>query len=320
MLAAIGAESVDELFADLPEAVRLNRPVEIPDGLSETEVVDHLTRLAARNADADSELCFIGAGMYDHYSPAIVEAIQSRSEFLTPYTPYQPEVSQGGLQAMFEFQTAISELTGLPVANASLYEGPSSAASAAYLAIGATKGRRRFVASRGLHPHARDTLRTYSRGFGAEVVEVGLENGLTSADELAAAVDEDTAAVFVQNPNFLGGVEDLEALAAAAHDVGALCVASVDPITLGILKTPGRGRRGHRARRGTAARRAPGLRRPVVRVLRRRGGAPAPDAGADRRRDHATSTAGGASCSRSRPASSTSAARRPPTTSAPRRL
>ncbi len=239
MLAAIGAGSIDELFADLPEKVRLDRPLEIADGLAETEVVDHLTRLAARNADADSELCFIGAGMYDHYSPAIVEAIQSRSEFLTPYTPYQPEVSQGGLQAMFEFQTAISELTGLPVANASLYEGPSSVASAAYLAIGATKGRRRFVVSRGLHPHSRQTLRTYSVGFGAEVVEVGLANGLTNAEELVAAIDDDTAAVFVQNPNFLGAVEDLEALAAAAHERGALCVASVDPISLGILKTPG---------------------------------------------------------------------------------
>ncbi len=239
MLAAIGASSVDELFADLPDAVRMDRPLEIADGLSETEVVDHLGRLAARNADADSELCFIGAGMYDHYSPAIVEAIQSRSEFLTPYTPYQPEVSQGGLQAMFEFQTAISELTGLPVANASLYEGPSSVASAAYLAIGATKGRKRLVASRGLHPHARDTLRTYSQGFGSEVVEVGLESGVTSAEDLAAAIDDETAAVFVQNPNFLGAVEDLEALAAAAHQHGALCVASVDPIALGILKTPG---------------------------------------------------------------------------------
>ena len=239
MLAAIGSDSVDELFEDLPEAVRLGRPLEIPDGLSETEVVDHLTRLAARNADAETELCFIGAGMYDHYSPAIVDAIQSRSEFLTPYTPYQPEVSQGGLQAMFEFQTAISELTGLPVANASLYEGPSSVASAAYLAIGATNGRRRLVASRGLHPHARETLRTYSQGFGTEVVEIGLEDGVTSAAELAEAIDDDTAAVFVQNPNFLGAVEDLEALAAAAHERGALCVASVDPITLGILRPPG---------------------------------------------------------------------------------
>jgi len=177
--------------------------------------------------------------MYDHYSPAIVDAITQRSEFLTPYTPYQPEVSQGGLQVMFEFQTAISELTGLPVANASLYEGPSSVASAAYLAIGATKGRRRLVVSRGVHPHARQTLRTYARGFGAEVIEVGLEAGLTSAGELEAAVDDDTAAVFVQNPNFLGAVEDLEALAAAAKPSGALMVASVDPIALGILRPPG---------------------------------------------------------------------------------
>ncbi|MCD6016855.1 MAG: Glycine dehydrogenase (decarboxylating), partial [Solirubrobacterales bacterium] len=149
------------------------------------------------------------------------------------------EISQGGLQVMFEFQTAISELTGLPVANASLYEGPSSVASAAYLALGAGKGRRRLVVSRGLHPHARATLETYSRGFGAEVVEVGLEEGLTDADELAGALDERTAAIFVQNPNFLGAIEDLERLAAAAHDAGALCVASVDAITLGVLRPPG---------------------------------------------------------------------------------
>ncbi|MCE3246414.1 MAG: Glycine dehydrogenase (decarboxylating) [Geminicoccaceae bacterium] len=239
MLEAIGAGSVEELFADIPADLRLGQPLELADGLSETEVFDRLAELAARNADADSETCFIGAGMYDHYVPAVVEAIISRSEFLTPYTPYQPEVSQGGLQVMFEFQTAISELTGLPVANASLYEGPSSVASAAYLALGAGKGRRRLVVSRGLHPHARATLETYSRGFGAEVVEVGLEEGLTDADELAGALDERTAAIFVQNPNFLGAIEDLERLAAAAHDAGALCVASVDAITLGVLRPPG---------------------------------------------------------------------------------
>jgi glycine dehydrogenase subunit 1 len=174
MLAEIGAGSVDELFAELPAEVRLDRPLELPDGLGESEVFDHLASLADRNAHADAEICFLGAGFYDHYVPAIVDAITQRSEFLTPYTPYQPEISQGGLQAMFEFQTAISELTGLPVANASLYEGPSSVASAAYLAIGATKGRRKLVSSRGLHPHSRETLRTYARGFGAEVVEVGL--------------------------------------------------------------------------------------------------------------------------------------------------
>ena len=239
MLDAIGAGSVAELFEQIPPEVRLDRDLELARGLSEAEVFEHLAELAGRNADADSELCFLGAGMYDHYVPAIVDAILSRSEFLTPYTPYQPEVSQGGLQAMFEFQTCMSELTGLPVSNASMYEGPSSVASAAYLALGAGKGRTRLVVSRGVHPHSRATLATYARGFGAEVVEVGLADGLTDGTELAAALDDQTAAVFVQNPNFLGGIEDLAALAGAAHDSGALAVAAVDPMTLGVLRPPG---------------------------------------------------------------------------------
>ena len=239
MLSEIGVDSPAELFADIPAELRLDRPLELPDGLSESEVFEQLSALAARNAHADAEVCFIGAGMYDHYVPALVDAIISRSEFLTPYTPYQPEVSQGGLQVMFEFQTAISELTGLPVANASLYEGPSSVASAAYLALGARKGRKRLVVSRGLHPHARATLETYARGFDAKVVEVGLRDGVTDAAELENYVDSDVAAVFVSNPNFLGSVEDLESLAAAAHAEDALCVASVDATTLGVLRSPG---------------------------------------------------------------------------------
>ena len=239
MLSEIGVDSPAELFADIPAGLRLDRPLELPDGLSESEVFEQLSALAARNAHADAEVCFIGAGMYDHYVPALVDAIISRSEFLTPYTPYQPEVSQGGLQVMFEFQTAISELTGLPVANASLYEGPSSVASAAYLALGARKGRKRLVVSRGLHPHARATLETYARGFDAKVVEVGLRDGVTDAAELENYVDSDVAAVFVSNPNFLGSVEDLESLAAAAHAEDALCVASVDATTLGVLRSPG---------------------------------------------------------------------------------
>src|SRR2546423_9808308 len=157
MLAAIGVESSDELFAQIPEPLRLGRELELPPGLSESDVFERLAALASRNAHAEEEVCFIGAGMYDHYVPAIVDAITQRSEFLTPYTPYQPEVSQGGLQVMFEFQTAMSELTGLPVSSAGLYEGPSTVASAGYLAIGATK-RSRLVASRGLHPHSRGAL------------------------------------------------------------------------------------------------------------------------------------------------------------------
>src|SRR5919106_5928632 len=238
MLAEIGASSVDELFAELPAEVRLDRDLALAEGMAETAVYDRLARLAQRNAHAENELCFMGAGMYDHYVPALVDAITQRSEFLTPYTPYQPEISQGHLQAMFEFQTALSELTGLPVSNASLYEGPSSVASAGYLAMGAT-GRRRFLASRGLHPHSRQALVTYSQGYGAVVAEVGLSDGVTDPGELADAVDEDTAAVFLQSPNFLGAVEDVAALAERAKGVGAMVVVAADPMTLGVLRPPG---------------------------------------------------------------------------------
>jgi glycine dehydrogenase subunit 1 len=238
MLDAIGVASIDELFEDIPEPLRLDRPLELPDGKPETEVYDRLSALAARNVHAEAEISFLGAGMYDHYVPAIVDAITSRSEFLTPYTPYQPEISQGGLQVMFEFQTAMSELTGLPVSNAALYEGPSAVASAAYLAIGAT-GRRKLVASRGVHPHSRESLVTYGGGYGSDLVEVELTDGVTEAAKLAEAIDEETAAVFLQQPNFLGAVEDIEELAAAAKERGALVIVACDPIALSILKPPG---------------------------------------------------------------------------------
>jgi glycine dehydrogenase subunit 1 len=238
MLAQIGVSSVDELFADIPEGVRLRRALDLPGGKPESEVYEELAALAARNVGAEDEISFLGAGMYDHYVPALVDAITQRSEFLTPYTPYQPEISQGGLQVMFEFQTAISELTGLPVANASLYEGPSSAAAAAYLAKVET-GRAKFVVSRGLHPHSRETLESYCAGFGATVEEVALEGGATDVDALADAIDGDTAAVFLQQPNFLGSVEDLAALAPVAKQSGALLVVSVDAPTLGVLRAPG---------------------------------------------------------------------------------
>ena len=238
MLAAIGAGSIDELFEELPEAVRLDRALELEDGLSEHDVYERLRALAARNVDAEAEASFLGAGMYDHYVPGIVDAITQRSEFLTPYTPYQPEISQGGLQAMFEYQTAISELTGLPVSNAGLYEGPSSVASAAYLAMAAT-GRTGFVASRGLHPHSRAALGTYGAGYGSTLAEVPLADGVTDAAALAEAVGDDTAAVFLQYPNFLGAIEDIEALGAAAKEKGALLIVACDPIALSVLRPPG---------------------------------------------------------------------------------
>ncbi len=238
MLAEIGAESVEELFEEIPSSVRLDRDLELPDGMAENDVFERLAGLAGRNADADSEVCFLGAGMYDHYVPAIVDAITQRSEFLTPYTPYQPEVSQGGLQVMFEFQTAMSELTALPVSSAGLYEGPSTFASAGYMARGVT-GRSKFVVSRGVHPHSRETLATYAAGWDTEIEEVGLEGGLTDAAALAAAVDEHTAAVMLQNPNFLGAVEEVEEVGKAAKEHGALLVVACDPMTLGVLKPPG---------------------------------------------------------------------------------
>ncbi len=237
MLQTIGVGSVEELFADIPGRLRLAEPLRLDPGLSELEVYEELRALAERNTSTEDELSFLGAGMYDHYVPALVDSIISRSEFLTPYTPYQPEVSQGGLQAMFEYQTAISELTGLPVSNASVYEGPSAVAAAGYVAklTHSHPPRGRFVVSRGVHPHAREALATLAHGWGMEVVEAPLHEGLTELPEL----DEDVSAVIVAQPNFLGAVEDLEALAAAAHQVGALCIASCDPLPLSLLRAPG---------------------------------------------------------------------------------
>jgi glycine dehydrogenase subunit 1 len=234
MLERIGAASIDELFADIPEGVRLDRPIDLPPGKPEQEVYGYLRELASRNVSADDEITFLGAGMYDHFVPSLVDALLSRSEFLTPYTPYQPEVSQGTLQVMFEYQTAISELTGLPVSNATLYEGPSAVASAGWLAK-LQNGRGKFLVSRGLHPHSREALVTTANGYGTAVEEVPLSGGVTEPFE----VDDDVSAVFLQQPNFLGAVEDLETLVPIAKETGALVVVQVDPLTLGVLKPPG---------------------------------------------------------------------------------
>jgi glycine dehydrogenase subunit 1 len=234
MLEAIGVSSIEDLFADIPQALRLARGLELDAGRSEQEVYAELRDLAARNVSTEDELSFVGAGMYDAYVPALIDALLSRAEFLTPYTPYQPEVSQGGLQTMFEYQTAICELTGLPVSNASVYEGPSAVAAAGYVAKHYT-GRRRFVVSRGVHPHAIETLRTLSHAWEMDVVEADLHEGLTELP----ALGDDVAAVIVAQPNFLGAVEDLAAIADAAHAAGALCIASCDPVALSLLKSPG---------------------------------------------------------------------------------
>ncbi|HET7296186.1 MAG TPA: aminomethyl-transferring glycine dehydrogenase subunit GcvPA [Gemmatimonadales bacterium] len=243
MLAAIGVESLQELFdRQIPPAVRLERALALPEGLGEQEVYEHLRALAERNTSTEQQVSFLGGGAYDHYVPAVVDMITERSEFLTPYTPYQPEVAQGGLQVMFEYQTAISELTALPVSNASVYEGPSAVAAAAYMAK-LHNGRGRIVASAGLHPHSIATLRTYAHGYGMEVVEVPLRDGGTDAAAWSEAIDADTSAAIFAQPNFYGAVEEAAALAKAAKaargDGAPVLVAQVDPITLGVLAPPG---------------------------------------------------------------------------------
>ena len=237
MLETIGVESVDELFEQIPAGVRLGRPLDLEPALSEPELVAHLTELASRNLDTGRELSFLGAGIYDHYVPAVVDAVLARGEFLTAYTPYQPEMSQGVLQAIFEYQTAICELTGMDVSNASGYDGTTVAADACYVAKHAT-GRSKVVLAETLNPQVRQVVKTYAPGFGLDVVEVPHRDGTIDPDELQAAAS-DAACVIFQQPNFFGCLEPAPDLAAVAGDAGALAVAHVDPVSLGVLEAPG---------------------------------------------------------------------------------
>lgn len=240
MLAAVGASSIDELFAEIPEAVRRREPLALPAGVSEAELVARLNRLAGQNRPATQLVSFLGAGVYDHYVPAVVDAVLNRGEFLTAYTPYQPERSQGVLQSIFEFQTAICELTGMDVSNASMYDGGTALTEASILA-GVQTRRGEVVASAGVHPEYRQVLATESAGYGPRPRTVGLRAGAaTDLDALAAAIGADTAAVVVQQPNFFGSLEDLPAVAELAHAAGALLVVVADPISLGLLEAPGR--------------------------------------------------------------------------------
>jgi glycine dehydrogenase subunit 1 len=237
MLEAIGVASVDELFRDIPAGVRLDRPLDLEPALSEPELVRHLEELAARNVDTTEELSFLGAGIYDHYVPAVVDAVLQRGELLTAYTPYQPEMSQGVLQAIFEYQTAICELTAMDVSNASGYDGTTVAADACFVAKHVT-GRSKVVLTETLSPQVRQVVKTYAVGFGLEVVEVPHEGGTTDPARVAAAAPG-AAAVLFQQPNFFGCLEPAPELAAVANDAGALAVAHVDPISLGVLEAPG---------------------------------------------------------------------------------
>jgi glycine dehydrogenase subunit 1 len=238
MLDVIGVDSIDELFRDIPAGVRFDRELDLEPPLTEAELQRHLEELAARNVDATREISFLGAGIYDHYVPAVADAVLQRGEFLTAYTPYQAEMSQGVLQAIFEYQTVICELTGMDVANASGYDGTTVAADACFIAKHAT-GRSKIVVTEATNPQVRQVVKTYAPGFGLEIFEVPHRNGATDPDELAEA-SQDAAAVVFQQPNFFGVLEPAPDLAAAASDAGALAVAHVDPMSLGVLEAPGK--------------------------------------------------------------------------------
>ncbi|HET8527323.1 MAG TPA: aminomethyl-transferring glycine dehydrogenase subunit GcvPA [Gaiellaceae bacterium] len=238
MLRTIGVASVEELFRDVPAGVRFGRELDLEPALSEHELSAHLSELASRNVDTTRELSFLGAGIYDHYVPGVVDAVLQRGELLTAYTPYQPEMSQGVLQAIFEYQTAICELTGMDVSNASGYDGTTVAADACFIAKHAT-GRSRIVLTEATNPQVRQVVKTYAVGFGLEVVEVPHEGGTTDPDAVRRAADG-AAAVIFQHPNVFGCLEPAPELAAAANEADALAVAHVDPLSLGVLEAPGR--------------------------------------------------------------------------------
>jgi glycine dehydrogenase subunit 1 len=239
MLRAIGAASIEELFAMVPAELRLNRPLDLLPALGEMELTAEMTRLANRNVAADHAACFLGGGSYDHFIPAVVDFVGSRSEFYTSYTPYQAEASQGNLQALFEYQTLITQLTGLDVSNSSLYDGGSATAEAVLMALDSGSRGQRVVVTASVHPEYRQVLDTYLANVATEVVTVGTAGGTVSPEELAKAIDDHTACVVVQHPNFFGCLEDVEAIAAAAHRVGALMIVIFDPVSLGVLRRPG---------------------------------------------------------------------------------
>ncbi len=238
MLAVIGAGSIEELLARVPAKARLSRPLELPAPLAEHDLIQHLRRLGAQNADADSHVCFLGAGAYDHLIPSPINHLISRGEFFTAYTPYQPEASQGTLRTIYEYQTMIAELVGMDVANASIYDGGSALAEAALMAHAVT-GREEIVVSAGVNPLYQRVMRTYAEGPALRLTRVALAGGVTPLDAATPAVSGDTAALVIQSPNFYGCLEDVAETAAVAHAAGALLIVVTDPVNLGVLLPPG---------------------------------------------------------------------------------
>ena len=239
MLEAIGVGSIDELFEMIPSELHLGRALDLPPAMGELELAGHVGELASQNVPASQGACFLGAGSYDHFIPAVVDFVASRSEFYTSYTPYQAEASQGNLKALFEYQTLITQLTGMDVSNASLYDGAGAAAEAVLMACNVTRRHAKVVVSSTVHPEYRQVLGTYLENLETELVTFDARNGVTPAESLEAVLDDQVACVLIQHPNFFGCLEDVEELASVAHGKGAALIVSVDPISLGLLKRPG---------------------------------------------------------------------------------
>jgi glycine dehydrogenase subunit 1 len=239
MLATIGLDSLDQLFDMIPPEYRLNRPLAIPPALSEWELTTEVGALLGRNAGADLRPCFLGGGSYDHFIPAIVDNLAARGEFYTSYTPYQAEASQGTLQATFEYQTLVTQLTSLDVSNASLYDGGSAVAEAMLMALTITGRLGRVVVAGSVHPEYRRVLATFLANLEPELTTVAPRGGRVDAESVAAAITDDTAAVVLQYPNFFGQLEEVAELVEVAHRCGALAIVSFDPISLGLLRRPG---------------------------------------------------------------------------------
>jgi glycine dehydrogenase subunit 1 len=239
MLEQVGAKSLVDLFQSIPAALQLKRPLAVPPALTEIELSQHLQELANRNQGAEDAVCFLGGGSYDHFIPAVVDAVAGRSEYYTAYTPYQAEASQGSLQAFFEYQTLVCQLTGMDVANASLYDGGSAMAEAVLMALTVTQRYGQVLVAESVHPEYRRTLSTYLANLETKATTLPTPHGFLDPDDLQKAIDDQTACVVVQHPNLFGCLEEVEALAEAAHAKGALFIVSFDPISLGLLKRPG---------------------------------------------------------------------------------
>lgn len=239
MLKAIGVKTVEDLFAEIPPELRLQGELSLPAGVSEFEMARKLSALAAENTTVNESVCFLGGGSYDHIVPAMIDHILLRGDFFTAYTPYQPEVSQGTLQAIYEYQTLISSLTGMDQSNASMYEGASATAEAVNMATAQTR-RNRVLMLQSVHPEYRRTITTLSGILGTEFVSVPFEDGTTDLSKVVELINKDTAAVVIQYPNFFGCIEDVEKIAAVAHENGALAIVIANPIALGLIEAPGK--------------------------------------------------------------------------------